>query len=245
VAETWLPQIDARVHDTTGQPPLALWEQERAHLVPLPAHAYDTAAVVYRVVGPEWHIPFKQNCYSVPWSHIGLALPVRITETELVVYGPGLTEVTRHTLEPPGAGRRVTQAAHAPGRDEPRRHEQLVERFRDLGPDGPPFLEALVRTRRYGKDEAHRVLALLATYARADLVAALARACRYRACSLTAVERILAAQAQPKAPLLALAEDAAAALTGVIGHDPVPPRSTAEYAPLLKADDGPKDHEPT
>jgi transposase len=245
VAETWLPQIDARPHDTTGRPPRDLWEDERAHLVPLPAHAYDTAAVVYRVVGPEWHIPYKQNFYSVPWSHIGLALPVRLTETELVVYGPGLKEVTRHALEAPGAGKRLTKPEHAPGRDEKRRHEQLVERFSDLGPDGPRFLEALVRTRRYGKDEAHRVLALLATYARADLVAALERASRYRAFSLTAVERILAAQAQPKPPLLALAEEATASLTGVITHDRVPPRSTAEYAPLLHADDGPHDEEPT
>jgi transposase len=245
VAESWLPQIDARPHDTTGHPPLALWEEERPHLVPLPAHPYDTAAVVYRVVGPEWHIPYKQNFYSVPWSHIGLALPGRITETELVVYGPALKEITRHTLEPPGAGRRLTKPEHAPGRDEKRRHEQLAARFSELGPEGPHFFEAVVRTRRDGKDEAHRVLALLATYARADLVAALERACRYRAFSLTAVERILAAQAQPKAPLLALAEEATASLTAVIGQDPVPPRSTAEYAPLLQADDGPQDEEPT
>lgn len=245
VTETWLPQIDARPHDTTGEPPLVLWEDERAYLVPLPAHAYDTAAVVYRVVGPEWHIPYQQNFYSVPWSHIGLALPVRITETELVVYGPGLKEVTRHTLESPGAGTRVTKPEHAPGRDEQRRHEQLAARFSELGPEGPHFFEALVRTRRYGKDEAHRVLALLGTYARADLVAALQRACRYRAFSLAAVERILAAQAQPKAPLLALADDATASLTDLIGRDPVPPRSTADYAPLLQADDGPHDEDPT
>ncbi|MBI3049967.1 MAG: IS21 family transposase [Acidobacteria bacterium] len=245
VMDTWLPQIDARPHDTTGRPPLALWEEERAHLVPLPAHAYDTAAVVYRVVGPEWHIPYQQNFYSVPWSHIGLALPVRITETELIVYGPGLKEVTRHALEPPGASKRVTKPEHAPGRDEKRRHEQLVERFSELGPDGPRFFEALVRTRRYGKDEAHRVLALLATYARADLVAALERACRYRAFSLTAVERILAAQAQPKAPLLALAEEATASLTGVIREDPVPPRSTADYLALMEPADGSQDEEPT
>jgi transposase len=245
VLETWLPQIDARPHGTTGRPPLVVWEEERAHLVELPAHAYDTAAVVYRVVGPEWHIPYQQNFYSVPWSHIGLALPVRITETALVVYGPGLKEITRHALEPAGAGRRVTLPEHAPGRDEKRRHDQLAERFTELGPDGPRFFEALVRTRRYGKDEAHRLLALLATYARADLVAALERACRYRAFSLTAVERILAAQAQPKAPLLALAEATAASLSGVLGADPVPPRSTADYLALLEAPDGPQDEEPT
>ena len=79
VAETWLPQIDRRPHATTGRPPLELWDEERAHLVPLPAHAYDTAEVLYRTVGPEWHLPYKQNFYSVPWTRIGETVPVRIT----------------------------------------------------------------------------------------------------------------------------------------------------------------------
>lgn len=243
VADTWLPQIDRRPHDTTKRPPLELWEDERAHLVPLPAHAYDTAEVLYRTVGPEWHLPYKQNVYSVPWNLIGLTLPVRITEHELIVYGSTLHEIARHALAPPGAHQRLTNPAHAPGRDEKRRHEQLAERFAELGPEGPRFLDALVRARRYGKDEAHRVLALLGTYARADLVAALERACRYRAFSLTAVERILAAQAQPKAPILALTEEASAQLAALVGADAVPPRSTADYLPLLEGAHGPQDED--
>ena len=244
VAETWLPQIDRRPHATTGRPPLDLWEEERAHLVPLPAHAYDTAEVLYRTVGPEWHLPYKQNFYSVPWSRIGETVPVRITETELIVYAPALEEIARHRLAAPGAGERLTLPAHAPGRDEPRRHAQLAHRFAELGAEGPRFLEELVRTRRYGKDEAHRVLALLATYARADLVAALDRACRYRAFSLTAVARILAAQAQPKSALDVLDADARPRLTALMGEAPVPPRATAEYQHLLEAPDhGPQDED--
>jgi transposase len=237
VAETWLPQIDRRPHATTGRPPLELWEEERAHLVPLPAHAYDTAEVLYRTVGPEWHLPYKQNFYSVPWSRIGETLPVRVTETELIVYAPELLEIARHRLAAPGAGERLTLPEHAPGRDEPRRHEQLARRFADLGAEGPRFFEELVRMRRYGKDEAHRVLALLATYARTDLVAALDRACRYRAFSLTAVERILAAQAQPKSALDVLDADARPRLTALMGEAPVPPRATAEYQHLLEGPD--------
>jgi transposase len=243
VADTWLPQIDQRPHDTTGRPPMELWEEERGHLVPLPAHAYDTAEVLYRTVGPEWHIPYKQNFYSVPWSSIGLTLPVRITERELIVYGLTLLEVTRHGLELPGANQRVTKPEHAPGRDEKRRHEQLAQRFNELGPEGPRFFEALVRARRYGKDEAHRILALLATYAREDLVAALDRACRYRAFSLSAVERILAAQAQPKSPIAALAEEMTRQVAGLVGADPVPPRATADYRSLLELRDGPEDED--
>jgi transposase len=234
VAEEWLPQIDLRQHDTTGRPPLEMWAEERAHLVPLPTHAYDTAEVVYRTVGPEWHIPYKQNFYSLPWTRIGQSLPVRVTESEIIVYAPEVHEIARHPLEAPGANKTVTQAEHAPGRDEKRRHEQLAHRFAELGAEGPRFLEELVRSRRYGKDEAHRILGLLGTYARQDLVAALARACRYRAFSLTAVERILAAQAQPKSTLDVLAADAQSQLCALLGDQPIPPRPTHEYLHLLE-----------
>lgn len=247
VADSWLPQIDRRTHGTTGRTPLEMWEEERDHLIALPAHPYDTAEVLYRTVGPEWHIPYKHNFYSVPWTHIGYTLPVRITEHDLIVYAPQLQEIARHTLEAPGLNKHVTKKEeHGPGRDETRRHEQLAHRFAELGPQGPHFLDELVRTRRYGKDEAHRVLGLLATYAREDLVLALERACRYRAFSLTAVERILSAQAQPKSALDVLQAEAQPRLAALVGDAPVPARATAEYLALFdtKAADGSEDEDP-
>jgi len=192
--EVWLPKVDLRPHDTTKRPPLELWEQERPQLLPLPDHPYDTAEVFYRCVGPEWHVPYRQNSYSVPWTRIGQWLPVRVTEAELILYGPDLCEIVRHALADPGRNEKRTLPEHAPGADEPRRYELLRERFVELGEQGPAFLEGLVRGRRYGKEEAHRVLGLLATYEHKDLIAAIERACRYRAYSLTAIERILTAQ---------------------------------------------------
>ncbi len=232
----WLPKVDQRPHDTTKHPPLELWEQERPHLLPLPEHPYDTAEVFYRCVGPEWHIPYRQNFYSVPWTRIGQHLPVRATETELIVYGPDVVEIARHALAEPGRNERRTLPEHAPGADEPRRYELLRERFLDLGEQGPPFLEGLVRGRRYGKEEAHRVLGLLATYGRDDLITAVERACRYRAYSLTAIERILTAQARPRAPLAALITEAADRISPALLEDAVPPRSGAEYLHLLDED---------
>jgi transposase len=41
--EVWLPKVDLRPHRTTGRQPLELWQQEREHLLRLPAHPYDTA----------------------------------------------------------------------------------------------------------------------------------------------------------------------------------------------------------
>lgn len=244
VAEEWLPKIDRRVHDTTGHPPLELWEKEKPYLLALPDKPYDTAEVIYRTVGPEWHIPYKQNFYSVPWSRIGQTLPARITETEIVVYAPDIRAIARHELLPPGAEKRRTDSKHAPGGDEKRRHELLKQRFAELSPQGEVFFDELVRTRRYGKDEAHRVLALLASYSREDLIVALDRATRYRAFSLTAVERILSAQAQPKSLLASLDVEAQRHLDALLDENPVPPRSTAEYQHLLDDHEhGQKDNE--
>jgi len=239
--DVWLPKVDLRPHRTTGRPPLELWDQERPHLLALPEHPYDTAEVFYRAVGPEWHIPYRQHFYSVPWTRIGQWLPVRATEQELIVYEPDVKEIARHRLGRPGDDPRHTLPEHAPGADAPRRYELLRERFTELGPEGPPFLDGLIRGRRYGKEEAHRVLGLLGTYERRDLVAAIERAGRYRAHSLTAVERILAAQAQPRAPLAALGLEAADHIPLSLREEKVPPRSGADYLHLL--DDEEDDHD--
>jgi hypothetical protein len=61
------------------------------------------------------------------------------------------------------------------------------------------------------------------------------------------VERILAAQAQPKSVLDALDAEVRPHLTALVGEQPVPPRSTAEYLHLLEPDDnhGPQDENPS
>ena len=86
------------------------------------------------------------------------------------------------------------------------------------------------------------MLALLGTYARADLVAALKRAVRYGAYSFSAVERILAVQARPKTVLESLAEQEREHLQPFLDDNPIGPRPTADYQPLIDeetSDDGP------
>jgi hypothetical protein len=179
----------------------------------VPAHAYDTAQVLYRTVNSEGHVMYRQNFYSVPWQRIGELLPVRVTDKEWIVYGPDVREIARHPLYPSGITReKHSLPEHAPGRDHHQKYERLKERFGQLGPDGVLFLEELVRTRRCGKNEAARVLGLLATYHREDLVRALQRATRYRAFSWSAVERILAAQARPRSVRESLLADLTASL---------------------------------
>ena len=210
-------------------------KEEKPHLLSLPARAYDTAQVFYRTVNSEGHVAYLQNFYSVPWQRIGELLPVRITEKELIVYGPEVKEIARHALYPSGTtGEKHSLPEHAPGRDPRQKYELLKQRFAGFGSEGVLFLDELVRTRRCGKEEAARVLGLLATYHREDLARALERAARYRAFSWSAVERILAAQARPRSAWESLQADAQEQLNEILRQSPVSTRSTAEYQSLLE-----------
>jgi len=253
VTAQWLAQTaDVRFHQEIKARPIDRFQEEKAHLLSLPAHPYDTAQVLYRTVNSEGHVLYRQNFYSVPWQRIGELLPVRITAKELIVYGPNIREIARHPLYPTGiTGEKHTLPEHTPGRDHQQKYELLKERFAEFGADGVLFLEELVRTRRCGKNEAARVLGLLATYHREDLARALERAARYRAFSWSAVERILAAQARPRSVQEALVMEAQEQLAEILRQAPLSARPTAEYQALLeetetdheKDDDDP--HEPT
>jgi transposase len=229
----WLVHVaDIRELRGLDGTPAERHRQELPHLIPLPAVAYEVAPVVYRTVGVEGTVSYGQNGYSVPWRYIGRVLPVRVSERELIIYDPGLEEIARHALLPNTArGQRVIHPEHRPREDAHQRQAELEERYAELGEPGRRFLEGLLRAQRYGKDQARRVLALLGTYTRTDLIAALERAVRYGAYSHAAVERILAVRAHPRTVLESLAAEERR-LPPWLGEDPVSPRPTSDYRDL-------------
>lgn len=232
----WLAQVaDLRQHKTTQRTPLDLYQEELSHLLPLPEKPYDTAEVVYRTVNPEGFISYLQNFYSVPWQRMGQLLPVRITESEVIVYDPDIRAIARHERLPASAtGNYSTHQEHRPGPDLRRKQEMLRRRFAELGAEAVSFFDQLIPTRRFGKDEAVRILGLLSTYHQHDLVAAFQRANRYRAFSFAAVERILGASAQPRSALESIDHQARQHLDELLRENPVPPRATRDYQPLLE-----------
>jgi len=164
---------------------------------------------------------------------------VSATEDEIIVYSPAVAEIARHRLFPRGATQQRSVAkAHRPRDDAQEQQTLLRERFTELGPSARRFLDGLLRDQRYGKSQARRVLALLGTYARKDLLAALERAVRFNAYSANAVERILAAQAKPKSALEALADEERRHLQPLL-DEPVPPRPLSDYQHLVEE---PADH---
>jgi len=235
VTAKWLAEVaDVREHRQTRRRPIDLHAEELAHLIPLPERPYELAEVVYRTVDAEGFVAYAQNRYSVPWNYIGQVLTVRITDAELTVYSSRLEVLARHARFPLTERQQQSrQAAHLPPRDGARRREALRQRFAELGPVSARFLEGLLGAQRCGWDQAHKVLALLGTYRREDLLAALERAVRYGAFSVKAVERILAVRSQPKTCWDRMTEDEPAHLGELLADDPTPPRPAADYQHLL------------
>jgi len=238
VTAWWLAEVaDVRVHRQTRRRPIDLFAEEQPHLIPLPQRPYEVAEVVYRFVDGEGFVSYAQNRYSAPWRYIGQVLPVRITQEEVTIYGPRLEPLVRHQRFGPTVRHQQRRLAeHLPPRDLAQRREALRERFAQLGPLAERFLEGLLQAQRCGWDQAQKVLALLGTYHRDDLLAALDRAVRYGAFSAKSIERILAVQARPKTPLERLAEDESSHLKDLLSDDPTPPRPTTDYQHLLFED---------
>jgi hypothetical protein len=236
VTMQWLADIaDVRRLRDVGESPQQRHERERPELLPLPACDFDTALVVYRHVNVEGFVSWRSNFYSVPWTYIGQVLPVRITESEIIIYATGLDELARHALLPGTvSGARQALKSHHPATDPGQRAQLLRQRFEQWGPVAVQFLDGLLAKQIQGKLQAQQLLALVAQYQRGDVLAALERACRFGAFSLAAVQRILAATAQPKPLLDELAELQRDTLDPRLRQEPIGPRPTRDYQPLLE-----------
>lgn len=235
VTAWWVAHVaDVRVLRAGQETAQQRHQREQPQLLPLPTCDFDTALVVYRHVNVEGFVSHRSNFYSVPWSYIGQVLPVRITDREVIIYATGLDEIARHALMPTTVtGARQENKSHHPTSDPGQRALLLRQRFAELGPVAVQFLDGLLSKQIQGKLQAQQLLALVAHYQRADVLAALERALRFGAFSLAAIRRILAAQARPRPLLDELAEAQRDTLDPRLRQEPIGPRPTSAYQALL------------
>ncbi len=234
VASWWLSEInDRRIHGTTKKTPLELHEEEKPHLLALPALRFDTAQVVYRLVDADYMIAYANNRYSVPWQQSGQMLPIRIAEDELKVYDRSLNCIASHVLiKVPGSAPSI-HPKHAPPKDAQEHIEMLRARYAELGPQGSEYFDGLFKKCRNGKHEAQRVLTLLQAYSLADVIAAISRSIQYHAYGFNSLERILAHFGTPRNSWESLTEHEQQMLKQITESDPIGPRRSEEYQQLL------------
>jgi len=227
----WLDTI-ADQRRRYGQTPLDRFAQEREHLVPLPRHPYDTARVLYRVCSIDGFVAYDGNAYAVPYEHVTDILPVRVTQHELFVYAADLTCVARHELVHRGKGLKLDPHGFhpRPGRQSLVDLDKLRVAFEHMGEGAAAFFQLMSAgpPRQWGH-QARQILLLRERYDTADLDAALAHAARFGAFDRHAVERILAARAQPRSLDEYVAEQTVRRIADALGEARTEPRDLSTY----------------
>ena len=234
----WLDRIvDPRKRH--GLSALDRFRDEAPHLRPLPRHPYDTARVTYRLCSIDGYVEWQGNRYAVPYHHVTDFLPLRITQTELFVYGPSLACLARYELRPRGLGEKLDPLGLHP---RPQRQaaidvDKLRAAFEQMGDGAGAFLPQLTAAHptRVWTHHARQILLLRARYDTADVDAALAHAARFGAVDASAVERILARRAPPRTLEEYVAEETAKRIDDVLGTTVTTHRDLAEYDALPRA----------
>lgn len=233
VTRWWLAEVnDTRIHGTTKRRPVELHEQEKPHLIPLPAVRFDTAQVVYRVVDSEGFISYADNRYSVPWRLVGQTLPVRIMEEQLHIYNKSIERVAEHNLLR-GRNQKQICEAHLPPKDYAQQLILLREKYAHWGPVGEEYFDGLQKKCRNGRREAGRILSLLQGYPMKDGQVAMARGIQYHAYGYQSLERILAHFGTPKANWELLSQREQEALQQLTESTRVEVRRSEEYQQLF------------
>jgi transposase len=228
----WLDRIvdHRRRKGTTA---LERFAEEQPHLLPLPAHPYDTARVAYRICSIDGFVDWQGNRYAVPYDHVTDILPIRITQRELFVYAADLRCVARYELAPRGTAMTLDPYGFHPTRTERRPAtdlDQLRATFEQMGDKSAEFFRCLSSgpPRSWGH-AARRILLLRERYETESLDAALGHALRFGAFGVEAVQRILAARHRPRTLDEYVAEHAAQRIDASLGESRAGPRDLEEY----------------
>ncbi len=84
----WRNQVaNQREHRSTRRVVKLFFESaEKAALMPMNSTPYDTDEVFSRSVGPDFHVQYETNRYSVPWTLVGMAVTVRVNHQSVKIY---------------------------------------------------------------------------------------------------------------------------------------------------------------
>jgi transposase len=232
----WIDEV-AHARPVPGDPAGSLvreaWDEERAHLLPLPEHPFPCELVRSVASGKTPYIRFDGNDYSIPHTLIRRPLTLIASDTAVRLV-EGTTEVARH-VRSYDQGQRLEDPAHlaALAREKRRAHElRGRDRLRQSCPQADAFLDALALRGEPLAPQTLALLRLLDQYGAAALDGALADAVRRGAINAASVAHLLDQRAR--------ARHTPPPLTVVLPNDPrvrdlrVTPHRLTTYDALLQ-----------
>src|SRR6266508_2864629 len=214
------------------QPCAVALDEERPHLLPLPAHPFACDLVRAVSSGKTPYVRFDGNDYSIPHTLIRRPLTLVISEHQVRILD-GTTEVACHARTY-DRGQRIEAEAHLAGLTAAKRRANELrgrDRLRQACPHAPVFLDALARRGESVGRHTTLLLRLLDEYDAGELDTALADAVARDALSAWAIahrldQRARARRTPPPVPRLLPADPRVRDLR-------VTPHRLADYDGLL------------
>jgi transposase len=219
----------------------AVFADEQARLLPLPAHPFETAVVRPVVSGKLAYVRFDRNSYSIPHAYVRRPLTL-VAEATTVRLVDGAEEIARHARSY-DTGQTIEDLAHVEGLIAATRQQNLHtgrDRLRLAVPATVTLLERLAARGESLRHHTHRLLALLDDYGTAELTIAVAIALERDALGAGSLAHILDTRRRQRGqrpPLPVVLPDR----PGVRDLDLTPPRLET-YDALSDTDDDPGAH---
>ncbi len=188
---------NVRIHAQTGKKPVDMLEEERKHLLSLPANTYDIGVPNQVRASSQFRINLESNRYSVPARYAGKRLTLKTYPDRICVYD-GNTLVARHVRsfdkkkdfeDPDHVQELLAQRGAA-------RDQQLFSRFLALSPRAKDYYLELDKKRLNTKHHVQKIVALSEIYGSEAVTRAMDDAFTYSAFSCEYIANILEQRAR-------------------------------------------------
>jgi len=165
-ARQWLDTVaNVRIHGETRRKPVAMFQEERASLLPLPPHPYDIGTISQVRASKQFRVGLESNQYSVPAEYAGASLTLKTYPDRICIYH-GDRLIARHTrsydrnkdFEDPDHPRELI-AQRRKARD-----QKLFMRFLTLSPRAQDYYLELEKRRMNPRHHVQKIVALTDIY---------------------------------------------------------------------------------
>ena len=196
--QVWLDDIaNVRIHGTTHQRPIDLFEIERDRLNPLNPNPFDLATTKTCVVSSQFRVTVDTNQYSVPAIHAHRRVTVKIWPNRICIYFDGRL-IAQHVRR---YGRRldIEIADHAKELVAQRsraREQRLMMQFLALSPDAGAYYEGLDQRRLNPRSHVRKIIALSEIYPVDDVSRAITDSLELQVFSAEYIINLLEARAR-------------------------------------------------
>lgn len=192
-AATWLSEeANVRIHGTTRERPVDRFVAERPLLGPLPPTDYDCAIVRSLPASKQGLVQFETNRYTVPSEKARRMLTLKATgQTVCLFDGPDLVATHPRNYEKYRVIENPAHYARLVAERKKARAAKRVEAFLALGPESGPYLKGLVASELHLPSHLDKILELVGTHGKAEVLSAVRHALSYNAFSASYIQNIL------------------------------------------------------